>query len=111
MQHEQMFTTDHLTSPLPQQSLYTKEISHYFHSRQWPKGFKAQIVERSVADELYLQFIVFRDNFNSFDGEDRLQIAMMVKEFIEKVRSMGVPIYMEVTKGDGRDQSRVRVDD
>lgn len=79
-------------------SLYTRDISTFFHSRQWPKGFKAQIVEK----ELYLQFVVFRDNFNSFDGEDRLQIAMLVKEFMEKVRGMGVPIYMEVAKGDGR---------
>lgn len=92
------------------ESLYTPEIANYFHTRQWPKGFKAQIVERSAADALYLQFIVFRDNFNSFDGEDRLQIAMMVKEFMEKVRGMGVPIYMEVAKGDGvAETSRVRV--
>jgi hypothetical protein len=87
---------------IEQGSLYTAEISAHFHSRDWPKGFKAQIVERTSADQLYLQFIVFRNNFNSFDGEDRLQIAMMVKEFMEKVRGLGVPIYMEVAKGDGR---------
>jgi hypothetical protein len=28
---------------------------------------------------------------------------MMVKEFMEKVRGMGVPIYMQVAKGDGQD--------
>lgn len=100
MQPESMFTTD--PAHKPQESLYTKEISQHFHTRDWPKGFKAQIVERDTAGELYLQFIVFRDNFNSFDGEDRRQIAMMVKEFMEKVRGLGVPIYMEVTKGDGR---------
>lgn len=83
-------------------SLYTKEISQYFHSLSWPKGLKAQIVERTSAEELYLQFIVFRDNFESFDGDDKRQIAMMVKEFMEKVRGLGVPIYMEVAKGDGR---------
>lgn len=71
----------------------------------------AQIVERKTLDDLYLQFVVFRDNFNSFDGEDRLQIAMMIKEFMEKVRGMGVPIYMEVAKGDGREATGVRVDD
>lgn len=104
-----MFTTDHLTAT-PEQSLYNQEISRYFHSLRWPKGFKAQIVERTSAEQLYLQFIVFRDNFNSFDGEDRLQIAMMVKEFMEKVRGMGVPIYMEVTRGDGlAEAARVRV--
>lgn len=91
-------------------SLYTAEISQFFKSLAWPKGFKAQIVERTAADDLFLQFIVFRDNFESFDGEDKRQIAMMVKEFMEKVRGMGVPIYMEVAKGDGRaETSRVRV--
>lgn len=79
-------------------SLYSPEISTFFHTRQWPKGLKAQIVEK----ELFLQFVLFRDNFESFDGEDKKQIAMMVKEFMEKVRGMGVPIYMEVAKGDGR---------
>lgn len=79
-------------------SLYSPEISHFFHTRQWPKGFLAVIIEK----ELFLQFIVYRDNFESFDGEDKKQIAMMVKEFMEKVRGMGVPIYMEVKKGDGR---------
>lgn len=95
------------------ESLFTGEISQAFHSRKWPKGLRADIVERITAQtgDPYLQLVFYRDNFNSFDGEDQLQIAMMVKEFMEKVRAMGVPIYMAVQKGDGRDQSRVRVDD
>lgn len=84
-------------------SLYSNDIRQFFHTRKWPKGFRAQISEKNALDELYLQFVVFRDNFNSFDGEDRLQIAMMIKEFMEKVRGMGVPIYMEVAKGDGNE--------
>ena len=97
---------------MERESLYSPEISAFFHSLQWPKNFKVQIVERKAADDLYLQFIVFRDNFNQFDGVDRLQIAKMVKDFMEKVRKMGVPIYMEVSKGDGRaETSRVRLDD
>lgn len=92
--------------------LYTKEISQHFHSLRWPKKLKVQIVERKAADDLFLQFILFRDNFETFDGEDKKQIAMMVKEFMEKVRGMGVPIYMEVSKGDGRaETTRVRMDD
>lgn len=93
--------------------LYSPEISVFFKTRRWPKGFKAQIVERTAAStgDPYLQFVVFRNNFESFDGEDKKQIAMMVKEFMEKVRSMGVPIYMEVAKGDGRaEENRVRLD-
>jgi hypothetical protein len=50
----------------------------------------------------YLQFQLYRDNFNSFDGEDRKQIAAMVAEVMEKIRGDGIPIYMEVKKGDGR---------
>lgn len=94
-------------------SLFSGEISAAFHSRQWPRGLKANIVERIAGPtgDPYLQLVLYRDNFNSFDGDDRFQIAMMVKEFIEKVRSLGVPIYMAVEKGDGREPSRVRLDD
>jgi hypothetical protein len=81
------------------ESLYSNEIRQFFQSRDWPKGLRATIAE----EEHNLNFVLFRDNFNSFDGEDRLQIAMMVKEFMEKVRGMGVPIYMQVAKGDGQD--------
>lgn len=88
------------------ESLYTREVYQLFHSLQWPKGFRPLIVE----EELCLYMVVFRDNFNSFGGEDRLQISMMVKEFMEKVRGMGIPIYMHVPKGDGRDETdRVRM--
>lgn len=97
---------------MERESLYTPEISAIFHSLRWPKNFKVQIVQRKAADDLFLQFIIFRDNFESFDGVDKNQIALMVKEFMEKVRKMGVPIYMEVAKGDGRaETNRVRLDD
>lgn len=79
-------------------TLYSKEIKTYIRSRQWPGGLVYEVVE--YEEHLSLRF--FRDNFNSFDGEDRLQIAMMVKEVMEKVRKDGIPIYMEVAKGDGR---------
>ena len=83
-------------------SLFSAEISRLFHSIFEParkEGLRALITER----EGYLQMVLFRDNFNSFTGEDRLRFAMMIKEFMEKVRGMGVPIYMQVAKGDGRD--------
>lgn len=79
-------------------TLYSDEIKKYIRSRQWPAGLKIELVEY----ELYLGMRLFRDNFNSFDGEDKLQIAMMVKECMEKIRGDGIPIYMEVAKGDGQ---------
>ena len=73
------------------ESLYTDDIRKYIRSRDWPKGLIYEVVE--YEEHLAMRF--FRDNFNSFDGEDRLHIAMMVKEVMEKIRSLGVPIYME----------------
>lgn len=79
-------------------SLYSDEIRRFFHTRQWPKGLQALVTE----EETHLQLVLFRDNFNTFDGEDKKQIASMVKEFMETVRKMGVPIYLQVGKGDGQ---------
>lgn len=85
-------------------SLFTAEISQAFKSLDWPRGLKARIYERwsEQTGDPYLQLVLFADNFESFDGEDRLQIAMMVKELMEKVRKQGVPFYLKVEKGDGR---------
>lgn len=82
------------------QSLYSKKIGHYIRTRTWPPGLVYEIVEYKD----YLGFRLYRDNFNSFDGEDKLQIAMMVKEVMEKIRASGIPIYMEVQKGGGPKQ-------
>jgi len=86
-------------------SLYSNEIRQYLHSLKWPKGLRVDIAERMTEDTLYLQFILYRDNFETFDGVDKQHIAMQLKEFMEKVRSMGVPIYLEVAEGDGRAKS------
>lgn len=80
-------------------SLYTDDVRYLFRSTPWPRGLACQIAE----EEANLNLIFFRKNFNSFSGEDRLHIAMLVKEFMEKVRGMGIPIYMQVMEGDGRD--------
>ena len=79
-------------------SLYSDEIRRYINTRSWPKRIVWEVIEY----EGYLGFRLFRDNFNAFDGEDRMQIAMMVKEIMEKIRKDGVPIYMEVAAGNGR---------
>jgi len=80
------------------ESLYSDEIRNYIRTRSWPAGLLYEIVEY----EGYLGFRLFRNNFNSFDGEDRLQIAMTVKEIMEKIRADGIPIYMEVVRENGR---------
>lgn len=76
-------------------SLYSKEISVYLHSLPWPKDLEFLVTE----EETHLQFVLFRDNFNSYDGEDKWHIANLVKQFMEKVRGMGIPIYMQVERG------------
>lgn len=79
-------------------SLFSDEIRMFIRTRDWPRGLAYEVVEY----EEHLSLRLFRDNFNAFDGEDRLQIAMMVKEVMEKIRKDGIPIYMEVAKGNGR---------
>jgi tRNA(Ile)-lysidine synthase TilS/MesJ len=72
-------------------TLYSDEIRAFIRTRPWPTGLQWEIVEY----EDYLGFRFFRDNFNSFDGEERYHIAMLVKEVMEKIRKDGIPIYME----------------
>jgi hypothetical protein len=72
-------------------SLYTDDVQKFITTRDWPLKLQWEVVEYEDS----LGFRLFRDNFNSFDGEDRLHIAMMVKEVMEKIRKMGIPIYME----------------
>lgn len=73
-------------------NLYNNDIKEYVASRKWPKGLVFDVVEY----EGYLAFRFYRDNFNTFDSADRLQIAGQVKEVMEKIRIDGVPTYMEV---------------
>lgn len=84
-------------------TLYSNEIRRYIHTRDWPKGLL--IDTKEIFDEfhkpLYLQMILYRDNFNQFDGEDQLRIAQSVRECMEKIRKDGVPIYLEVARGSG----------
>ena len=81
-------------------SLYTDDVRNLFRSIPWPKGLRAFIAE----EENNLNMVFYRDNFESFDGETKYHIAMLVKEFMEKVRGMGIPIYMQAMEGDGRDK-------
>ena len=89
--------------PLPSElgrSVLTPEIENYILTRDWPSGLQIRLAERQehalIDQPAYIQFILFRDNFNSFDGEDRKQIAMTVKEVMENIRARGTHIFMEV---------------
>lgn len=72
-------------------TLYSDSIRNFIRTRPWPTGLQWEVVEYDD----YLGFRFFRDNFNSFDGETKLYIAMLVKELMEKIRADGIPIYME----------------
>jgi len=80
-------------------SLYTDDVRRLYHGIPFPRGLITQIAE----EEHNLNLIFYRNNFSAFDGEDQYHIAMLVKEFMETVRGMGIPIYMQVKEGDGRD--------
>lgn len=73
------------------QSLYSNEIRNYIRTRDWPKYFQWEVHEYPE----YLQFVVFQDNYESYTGEHKLQIAMCIKQTMEKIRADGIPIYLE----------------
>ncbi len=81
-------------------TLYTPEVRNFIRTRAWPKGLVMDVIEYDY--HLGLRF--YRDNFITFDGEEQRQIASMVKETMEKIRGMGIPIYMEKLErvSDGR---------
>jgi hypothetical protein len=78
-------------------SLFSEEVSHILRLPNWPKGLILEIQE----GELNLWLVIYRDNFERFNGEDKLYIAGMVGETINKIRKIGVPCYLEVAPGDG----------
>lgn len=75
-------------------SLYNNNIKQFVSSLKWPKGLVFDVVEY----EYHLGFRFYRDNMNTFDSEDLMQIASQVKEVMEKIRNDGIPCYMEVEK-------------
>lgn len=79
-------------------TLYSDEIQQIVRSYDWPKNLVVEIIEY----EDYLGFRLFRDNFETFDGVEKEQIAKMVGAAIFAVRQKGCPCYMEVVKGDGK---------
>lgn len=78
--------------------LLNDSVLKYIDTRDWPSGLRYRLKEKRG----YIQFTLFRDNFSAFDGVDQQQVAAMVKEVMEGIRATGIPIYLEVSKGDGR---------
>lgn len=79
-------------------TLVTPDVRQLVRSVTWPKGLVFDVVEY---DE-YINIRFYRENFNSFSGEDRLRIAQMVGEVITRIRSTGIWCGLEVERGDGR---------
>lgn len=79
-------------------SLYTDEIKGYLLNRKWPKG----LVVDSVEYDNHIALRLYRDNFETFDGVDKLSIAQLIGETINAIRNQGCPCYMEVAPGNGK---------
>lgn len=75
-------------------SLYNNNIKQFVGSRPWPRGLIFDVIEY----EEHLAFRFYRENFNTFDSADQLQIAAQVKEVMETIRKDGIPTYMEVAR-------------
>lgn len=78
-------------------TLVTEEVKKILRLPEWPSGLIIELVEY----EHYISLRLFRDNFESFDGEDKRHIAGIVGQTIKKIRDIGIPCYLEVEKGDG----------
>lgn len=87
------------------ESLYSNEIRRFIKSQPWPARLEWRVVERSTPDTgPFLQFVLFRDNINALDSDDKLHLAKLLNEVLHGVQKNGVPIYTEVAKGDGRSE-------
>jgi len=78
--------------------LYSNEIKGFLHSVKWPKGL---VVDVSIdVDKMHL--VLYRDNFETFNGTEKLQIAQLIGETINAIRKQGCPCYLEVRPGNGK---------
>ena len=75
-------------------TLYTDDIRYFVHNETQvlPKGLAFDIVEYVT----HLSVVLYRDNFETFDGEDKAQIAGVVGRMINKIRQDGIPCLLEV---------------
>lgn len=73
-------------------------VRGFLLSVKWPKGL---IVDTRASEEA-VWIVLYRDNFNTFDGVDKLAISKIVGETINAIRKQGCPCYLAVEPGDGR---------
>ena len=80
-------------------SLYTPEVREFVRTRDWPKGFQLDIIEHEVEVEgiitPYLKFVLYRDNWLTFEPAEHLKITAIVKEVMETLRANRIPCYMD----------------
>jgi hypothetical protein len=79
--------------------LYTNELKGFLHSVKWPKGL---VVDVATPDNMSVNIVLYRDNFETFSGTEKLQIAQLIGETINAIRKQGCPCYMEVRPGNGK---------
>jgi hypothetical protein len=75
------------------ETLYTEDIRRFIFTRNWPSGLVMDIAE---ADEPspHLNLIFFRDNWLTLTFEEQQITTTIVKEVMDKVWNMGIPIYV-----------------
>ena len=91
-------------------TLYSEEVRKIIRSYPWPPGnrLRLEVDEEPLTAPTReghmkcLTLVLFRDNFNSFDGVEQLRIAKIIGELIPRLNSMGIPTQLRVAKGDGR---------
>lgn len=76
------------------ETLYTDDVRYFVHNETsvLPKGFKFDVMEYFS----HLAIVLYRDNFETFDGFDKQQIAMVIGNMINKIRQDGIPCTLEV---------------
>lgn len=75
-------------------SLLTPQVERYILGMGWPSGL--QIGLSWNYDLHYIQFILYRDNFITFSGEEHMRITALVKEMMDKLRTDNIPIFLEI---------------
>lgn len=79
--------------------LLTRNIHTFIDEQEWPKGFEYRKLDKGE----FVRIQLYRLNINSFDADDKLQLAKVLNETLWAIRNNGVPIYIEVVPGFGRD--------
>lgn len=80
------------------ETLYSDEIKRFLRQVPWTKGLVLDVIEYDT----HLAIRLYRENFETFDGEGKKAISKLIGETINAVRKQGCPIYLEVAAGNGK---------